>query len=111
MPNAAVAVKDSKTGVVTNVTATASGNYSTPPLIIGTYEVSVAVPGFKAFHAAGINLASGQTFRQDISLEVGEVQQAVEVSAQTEQLNADNGQMSASVNQLAYSGFTRDHGR
>src|SRR5258708_17187369 len=79
VPNALVAVKDSKTGVVTNVTSTASGNYSTPPLIIGTYEVSVAMSGFKTFHASGINLASGQTFRQDISLEVGEVKQSVEV--------------------------------
>ena len=100
--NAVVSVKDSKTGVVTNVTATASGNYSTPPLIIGTYEVTVAVTGFKRFHASEINLASGQTFRQDVILQVGEMQQAVEVSAQTEQLNADNAQVSASVNQLEY---------
>ena len=97
-----VAIKDSKTGVVTNVTTTDSGNYSTPPLIIGTYEVSVAVPGFKAFHASNINLASGQTFRQDIALQVGEVQQSVEVSAQTDQLNSDNPQVSGSVNQLEY---------
>jgi hypothetical protein len=102
VPNALVAVKDSKTGVVTNVTSTASGNYSTPPLIIGTYEVSVAMSGFKTFHASGINLASGQTFRQDISLEVGEVKQSVEVSGEVEQLNADNPQMSGSVNQLEY---------
>ncbi len=102
MASVPVAVKDSKTGVVTNVTTTASGNYSTPPLIIGTYEVSVAAPGFKTFHAAGITLASGQTYRQDISLEVGQVQQSVEVSAQVETLNADNPQVSASVNQLAY---------
>lgn len=100
--NVAVSVKDSNTGVVTNLTTTDSGNYSTPPLIIGTYEVSVQKAGFKAFRASGINLASGQTFRQDITLQVGEVQQSVEVSAQTEQLNADNPQMSASVNQLEY---------
>jgi hypothetical protein len=100
--NAVVSVKDSKTGVVTKLTTTDSGNYSTPPLIIGTYEVSVAMTGFKAFHAADINLASGQTFRQDVALQVGEMQQAVEVSGQIEQLNADNPQMSASVNQIEY---------
>jgi hypothetical protein len=97
-----VAVTDSKTGVVTNLTTTDSGNYSTPPLIIGTYEVSVTKSGFKAFRASGINLTSGQTYRQDVVLQVGDVQQAVEVSAQTEQLNADNPQMSASVNQIEY---------
>jgi hypothetical protein len=100
--HAQVSIKDSKTGVVTNVTTTDSGNYSTPPLIIGTYEVSVAMPGFKAFHASDITLASGQTFRQDVALQVGEVQQSVEVSAETEQLNSDNAQMSGSVNQLEY---------
>lgn len=102
IPDAQVTVRDSNTGVVTNVTTTTSGNYSTPPLIIGTYEVSVAQKGFKAFHASGITLASGQTFRQDVALQVGELQQSVEVSAQTEQLNTDNAQMSGSVNELEY---------
>ncbi len=100
--NAPVAVKDSKTGVITEVKSSESGNYSTPPLIIGTYEITVQLPGFKTYHASDISLASGQTFRADVALQVGEVQQSVEVSAQTDQLNADNAQVSASVNQLAY---------
>lgn len=102
IPNAVVSVKDSRTGVVTNVNSSDSGNYSTPPLIIGTYEVTVQLSGFKTFHASDITLASGQTFRQDIQLQIGQIQEAVEVSAQTEQLNADNPQMSSSVNQLEY---------
>ena len=102
IPNATVSIKDSNTNVVTNVRTTDSGNYSTPPLIIGTYEVTIKTTGFRTFHASAITLASGQTFRQDVVLEVGDLQQAVEVSAQTEQLNADNAQVSASVNQLAY---------
>ncbi len=102
IPNATVSIKDSNTNVVTDVRTTDSGNYSTPPLIIGTYEVTVRTTGFRTFHASAINLASGQTFRQDVVLEVGDLQQAVEVSAQTEQLNADNAQVSASVNQLEY---------
>ncbi len=100
--NAVVSVKDSDTGVVTDVKTSDSGNYSTPPLIIGTYEVTVQNTGFKTFHASHITLASGQTFRQDVALQVGELQQAVEVSAQTEQLNSDNAQVSGSVNQLEY---------
>ncbi|MGA8593930.1 MAG: TonB-dependent receptor [Bryobacteraceae bacterium] len=102
VPDVNVEIKASSTGVVTNVKTTTSGNFSTPPLVIGTYEITVSVSGFKAFHASGITLASGQTFRQDIQLQVGAIQQSVEVSGQVEQLNADNPQMSASVNQLAY---------
>ena len=100
--DAAVQITDSNTGVVTNMKTSSDGNYSTPPLIIGTYVVSVSLQGFKAFKASGINLASGQTFRQDVALQVGEVQQSVEVNAEAAQLNTDNPQMSASVNQRFY---------
>lgn len=100
--NVVVSIKDSKTNVVTDVRTSESGNYSTPPLIINTYEVTVKATGFKTFHVSQIVLASGQTFRQDVNLQVGEVQQAVEVSAQSDQLNADNAQVSNSVNSLEY---------
>ncbi len=100
--SAEVAVKDSSTGVVTTVKTSSDGNYSTPPLLIGTYEVSVSLPGFKAFHVAGISLASSQTFRQDVTLQLGNVQQSVEVNAEAQQLNSDNAQVSGSVNQRYY---------
>ncbi len=99
---AAVQITDSNTGVVTNMKTSSDGNYSTPPLIIGTYGVAVSLQGFKAFRATGINLASGQTFREDVALQVGEVQQSVEVNAEAQQLNTDNPQMSASVDQRFY---------
>jgi hypothetical protein len=102
VPNAEVQVKETNTGVVTTVRTTSVGNYSTPPLVIGTYEVSVSLQGFKPYHASAITLASGQTFRQDVELQVGNVQQSVEVNAEVEQLNADNPQVSASVDQRFY---------
>ncbi len=102
MANVPVQVKDTNTGVVTTLRTTSEGNYSTPPLVISTYEVSVSESGFKAFRASGITLASGQTFRQDVALQVGEVQQSVEVNAEATQLNAEDAQVSASVNQKFY---------
>ena len=100
--SATVQIKDTNTGVVTTVRTSSNDNYSTPPLVIGTYEVSVSLQGFKAFHASGISLASGQSFRQDMSLQLGDVQQQVQVSAEAQQINADNPQISASVNQRYY---------
>jgi Carboxypeptidase regulatory-like domain len=102
VPDAEVQVKETNTGVITTVRTTSVGNYSTPPLVIGTYEVSVTLQGFKPYHASAITLASGQTFRQDVQLQVGNVQQTVEVNAEVEQLNADNPQVSASVDQRFY---------
>lgn len=71
--SATVQIKDTNTGVVTTVRTSSNGAYSTPPLVIGTYEVSVSLQGFKAFHASGISLAAGQTFGQDVSLQLGDV--------------------------------------
>lgn len=102
MAGAMVSIKDSNTGVLTNLTTTDSGNYSTPPLIIGTYEVTFSKPGFQTLHAADILLGSGQTVRKDATLTIGDVKTSVEVSSQAEQLNADNPQVSASVNELLY---------
>ena len=91
------------TQVATSVISSSTGNYATPPLIIGTYNVQVQMPGFKSFTAAGIRLDSGQTFRQDIVLEVGEVTQRLEVSASGTALNAANSEISAAVDQKYYS--------
>jgi len=102
IPSASVAVRDTKTGVVTSLITTDSGNYSTPPLIIGTYEVTVTKAGFTLARTSGIALNSGQTIRADAVLTIGNVSTAVEVSAQAAALNTDNPQISASVNQLTY---------
>src|SRR5581483_10863579 len=100
--NAPVQVINTQTQVATTVASSSTGNYTTPPLIIGTYDVKVQMPGFKVFAATAIRLDSGQTFRQDIRLEVGEVTQTLEVSASGESLNATNAEVSASVDQKYY---------
>jgi len=82
MGAASVEIKDSKTGVVTRLTTTDSGNYSTPPLIIGTYEVTFSKSGFQTASVENILLGSGQTVRRDATLAVGDVKTAVQVSAQ-----------------------------
>src|SRR4051812_9490691 len=48
IPNAAVQIVNENTQVITSIAATTSGNYTSPPLIIGTYTVKVELPGFKS---------------------------------------------------------------
>ena len=45
--NAALEARNQATGVVYQAASTATGNYTILQLPVGTYEVSVAVPGFK----------------------------------------------------------------
>ncbi len=102
IPDAPIQIRSADTGVVTSTVTSSTGNYTTPPLIIGTYSVSLQVTGFKAFTASGIRLDSGQTFRQDVRLEVGDVAQRLEVSASGETINVTNAEVSASVDQKYY---------
>src|SRR5499426_240368 len=86
------------TNVDTNVTATQvtneSGAYSFPALQPGTYRVSAELPGFKKVVNNDVRLAyAGQT-RIDFTLEVGAVEQSVEVTVAQESLMKDS---SASV--------------
>ena len=69
IPDARVTITDTQTGVKTVVGTNSAGNYSTPPLILGTYRVEVEKQGFKTFSRPGYSLTGGQTVRVDAKLE------------------------------------------
>jgi hypothetical protein len=102
IPNATVQIKNQETQVLTTTSSNSSGNFTSPALIIGLYDVRVEVPGFKAYTGTGIRLDSGQTYRLDISMEVGDVTQRLEVTASTETVNQTNAEVSASVDTKYY---------
>src|SRR5262249_1309649 len=56
VPDARVTITDQGTGVQTVVGSNSAGNYATPPLILGTYKVTVEKTGFKTFSREGIVL-------------------------------------------------------
>lgn len=96
--SAPVVIVNNNTGVVTNLRTTEAGMYSSIPLGLGNYSVSVEVPGFKKAVAGDITLRSGQTVRQDFVLELGTVTETVQVVGALQQLNTDNAQVSAAAN-------------
>ena len=69
--NAAIQAKNVGTGGLYDVVSTATGNYTLAELPVGTYEVSVTVPGFKKFVRQSLTLQVAQTLRIDVALEVG----------------------------------------
>ena len=64
----------------TAVTAT-DGGYSIPSLPPGTYRVSGELSGFRTVIREGVRLATGETVRLDLQLELGSVSEAVTVEA------------------------------
>src|SRR5262245_26657666 len=82
VPNATVEAKNVETGVAYPTQTTPTGNYRISNLPVGQYEVSVNVPGFKAYTRKGIELAAAQVLAINVSLEVGATGDAVTVTAE-----------------------------
>jgi Carboxypeptidase regulatory-like domain len=102
IPDAAVTVTDEATHVSTNILTTADGNYSTPPLIVGTYTVKVEKQSFKTFLRSGIAISGGTIYRQDAALEVGATAQTIEVKGESRMINIEQGDVSYTLNQKYY---------
>ncbi len=97
MPDAQVTITDEGTGVKTVVGTNSAGNYSTPPLTLGTYRVEIEKAGFKVYKRTGIALTGGQTVREDVKLDIGAVSQTISVEASTETINTENATVSHTV--------------
>ncbi|MBV9082776.1 MAG: carboxypeptidase regulatory-like domain-containing protein, partial [Acidobacteriaceae bacterium] len=69
-------------GTTREGTTTATGEYAFAALPIGTYDVRVTAPGFQQFQHQGVTLDANQNVRVDASLNVGNVNEAVTVTAE-----------------------------
>ncbi|MGH9629164.1 MAG: carboxypeptidase regulatory-like domain-containing protein [Bryobacteraceae bacterium] len=83
IPAAQVRATNTATGVIASAQTNESGNYSIPFLIPGTYTVSVEQTGFKKFSREGVQITVGDVVELTIPMEVGEVTETVEVTAQS----------------------------
>src|SRR5262245_61135450 len=87
---ATITVTNVRTGVKATTQTNAEGYYSAPYLTPGDYEVTVQASGFKTARVSDITLRVGLTATVNIRLEVGTVQNEVQVTAQAVQLEQQN---------------------
>ncbi|PYX79172.1 MAG: hypothetical protein DMG70_28885 [Acidobacteria bacterium] len=87
---AKVTVRNENTGIGTTFLTTSTGDYVVVNLIPGIYDVSVENEGFQIGTAKGLVLQVDQTLRQNFTMQVGTVQQQIEVSANAQMLQSDN---------------------
>src|SRR6266576_1451183 len=102
VPDAKVTITNQDTGGKIVVGTNSAGNYSTPPLQLGTYTVDVEKEGFKHATHPGILLSGAQSFRQDVKLELGAVTQTVEVEGGSELINTENSTVSHTIGSTYY---------
>ena len=92
-----VTVTEIQTGTKAETASDNTGQYTVPFLAPGDYQIVVKIAGFKEFVRKGVHLGAGDHVGVDARLEVGEVTQSVEVTAEVSMVNAE----SASVGQAS----------
>src|SRR6266852_4832537 len=80
VPQAQVVITNVSTGVIRNVTTDSAGFYTAPNLLPGTYEVRATATGFSTQVRTGITLTVGAQQALNITMQVGQVSQTVEVT-------------------------------
>ncbi len=97
LANATVRVVNTANQVAVTAVTNASGNYVTPFLAPGPYELSVEAPGFKKYVRSNIVLQLQDRARIDVQLELGELTQSVTVDAAISTLETETASRGATI--------------
>ena len=89
VPGATVTATEVQTNVVRTAVSNENGYYIFSSLQNGTFEVSAELVGFKKVVRPGVKVDVNTTVRVDLGLEVGQMTEAVTVSAETPLLQTD----------------------
>ncbi|MFZ0882854.1 MAG: TonB-dependent receptor [Candidatus Acidiferrales bacterium] len=93
-----VSVRNTATGVVTEISANSDGFYSAPNLLPGEYEVTMSATGFQTIVNAGVVLTVGAQQVLNISLKVGDVAQKVVVTGEAPAIELASSDLSGVIN-------------
>ena len=99
LPGAVVSVRQTETGLARAVEADATGSFNVPSLPVGPYEVSAEKAGFKVEVVRGIELVVAQEAVVNMTLQVGNVEQRVLVSAEAPLVNTTLAPTSGLINE------------
>jgi hypothetical protein len=94
---APVTITNKATNVQEHVATTRSGDYNAPNLTPGVYRVEVAVSGFRSFVEDNVTLTAGAAVRADAQLQVGQLTESVQVTAQAIQMQTEDARVANSV--------------
>ena len=99
---AAVEARESRTGVTAHTVSSDAGLYVFPNLPTGIWSISAEKPGFKKLVRSDIEIFIAQRQALDLKLEVGDVKQSVEVSANQTLLETETSERGQSLTPKMY---------
>ncbi len=95
VPSAQVTITNQAENTSRTVAANAEGNFEALNLKAGAYTVSAEAKGFKTYRVTDLELAARQTLRVNVTLEVGQLTEAVTVEGATTVINTETQTISA----------------
>jgi hypothetical protein len=97
IPGASITVTNEGTGAVRQASSDGTGFYQVLGLVSGSYTIEAEARGFKRYRNAGVVLRVDENLRSDISLEIGQVTEAIEVTARAALVDTRSSQTSATI--------------
>jgi hypothetical protein len=97
LPGATVVVTDDKTGKERTVVTNGEGAFSLVQLEVGTYTVKVSMNGFKTA-TTNVTINVAQEYSLNLTLEPGNIQETVNVTAGQDLVNSTSGELGKTVN-------------
>ena len=97
LPKASITIIERSTGVARTAATRSEGNYEIRYLVPGEYSVEVRADGFRTERRTGIVIQIGQQARIDFGLQVGTLQQTLEVTESAPLLQTENATLGSVV--------------
>src|SRR5689334_22907768 len=98
IPNAKVTIVEDATGLSYDAQTNESGTYTRPTLKPGTYTVTIEAPGFQKSQQKGVIVNPGEPTAVNITLQVGNASQTVEVTAAAPLLQTESPAIGTNLN-------------
>jgi hypothetical protein len=93
----AVSVTHEQTGLKRSVVTDATGFYQVLGLTSGVYTIEAELSGFKRYRNTGVALTVDENLRSDILIQIGQVTESVEVSANAVLVDTRSSEKSATI--------------
>jgi hypothetical protein len=103
IPSVEITITNESTNTVVHAVTDNAGAYNVVNLIPGKYSVAASTSGFKSVVYHGFQLQVSQSARLDFNMELGALEQTVEVTANTALLQTENASVGQVINNTAVS--------
>src|SRR6185437_5054586 len=103
--NATVVITDNQTKQSKTVSTNDQGAFSFPQLAVGTYTVTFSAPGFKTLSANEVKIDVGKEYVLTPTLEVGAIEEKVNVFEGADIVNSSNAELSNTVTETQLLGL------